>query len=139
MNRRKLLAQIHIGKKDLNIDDSAYRALLQRIIGTDSCGKAGNHQLIAVIREMRRLGWRPKAPKYGRKPKANQANAAMINKVAAILADNRWHWNYAHSTAKKMFGIDFVHWLKPAQLHKLIAALQIHADRLKRQGPDDAS
>ena len=38
---------------------------------------------------------------------------------------------YAHGMAKRMFGVDQVHWLSDDKLHKLVAALQIYANRRK--------
>ncbi|HHF7476546.1 TPA: phage protein GemA/Gp16 family protein [Neisseria meningitidis] len=46
--------------------------------------------------------------------------------------DDGWTWNYAHGTAKKMFKVDRVEWLSDGNMHKLVAALQIAANRRKK-------
>ena len=57
----------------------------------------------------------------------------MMDKVEALLADGGYHWNYAHAMAWRMFGREKVEYLDNDQLHKLVAALQIAANRKKKK------
>jgi len=56
---------------------------------------------------------------------------AMVGKVKAILTDRRLPWSYADEIAKKRFGVDFVEWLEPGDLHKVVQMLAVYQ---KRQG-----
>ena len=42
-------------------------------------------------------------------------------------------WNYAHGMAKRMFGVDQVQWLTNDHMRRLVAALQIYADKRKAE------
>jgi len=53
----------------------------------------------------------------------------MLGKVEALLADAQRPWDYAHSMARHMFGVDRLEFLRGGQLHRLVAALQIDANR----------
>ena len=39
INRQKLIAQIHIGKAQLKMDDDTYRAFLMNAVNKDSCAR----------------------------------------------------------------------------------------------------
>ncbi len=127
-----LLAKIHIGKKELKLDDATYQALLQRIIGTDSCAGQSKEALQNVVDEMRRLGWKPKAA-HGTTPNVSADKRKLLGKIGAILADQKLHWNYAHGTAKKMFKRERVEWLTAAEMRKLVAALSKHQQRQQKK------
>lgn len=80
--RKQLMAQIHIAKKDLSLDDESYRSILLRVTGKDSCSKMKTAELVDVIKEMKRLGFKPKSTErskvnYGKKPNAVQSNAQL--------------------------------------------------------------
>lgn len=92
-------------------------------------------ELQAVITDLERLGFVPKSattkPKHGRKPTPTHDKQAMINKIEAILANSGLHWHYAHGIAKKMFGVDMVHWLDAERLYKVVQALAVYQKRHK--------
>ena len=58
---------------------------------------------------------------------------AMCRKINALLLDSGRTWDYAHAMAKHMFDRERVQWLEPRQIHKLVAALQVDANRRKKQ------
>lgn len=138
--RQMLIAKIHIAKKDLGLDDDTYRDVLVRVTGKDSCKLMTNAELVAVCREYKRLGFIPKQaqtksqakPKYGKKPSTIHNRQDLINKIEAMLSDMGLHWNYAHSMAKHMFGVDFVHWLEAKRLYKVAQALAVYQKRQKK-------
>lgn len=125
--RKRVIQLIHIGKSKLGLDDKHYRLLLLETTGLMSAAQMSAAQLNAVLDEMKRRGFRPTGQWKG-KPKPT-GKTPLLRKVEAILADAGREWAYAHGLAKRMFGIERLEWLKPAQLHKLVAALQIDADR----------
>lgn len=53
------LAKIHIAKKELGLDDDAYRDVLERITGKRSSKGMNAKQHKAVLDEFKRLGWKP--------------------------------------------------------------------------------
>ena len=58
-DRNRALAAIHCAKRDLALDDSSYRALLQRVTGVRSSTDLCEDGLDQVLTEFRRLGWKP--------------------------------------------------------------------------------
>jgi phage gp16-like protein len=128
-NRNAALAQIHIGKKQLGLDDDTYRAMLTSTTGKSSCADMSLGELYKVIHHLKQCGLKSSSRKHGKRPNPGTANKALMNKVEALLADGGYHWNYAHSMAKRMFNVEKVDWLDRVQLHKLIAALEYNAKR----------
>lgn len=133
--RRQMIAKVKMAQKDRDLDDDAYRDLLRRVTGKNSCARMGLSDLDKVIAEFRRLGWEAKPSKAAAKgwpgrPK-NTDQVPMLRKVEALLADARRPWDYAHATAKHMFGTDRLEFLTHDQLHRLVAALQVDANRRK--------
>lgn len=138
-DRKARLAKIHMGKKALGLCDREYRALLMRasadadgIGGIDSSANMTEQQHIAVLREMARLGFKAEASATRRKhfpgrPKGKIS--PMLGKVEALLADSKRPWSYAHGIAKRMHNVQRVEWLNDHQLHQLVAAMQVDANR----------
>lgn len=132
-NRRQQLARIHVAKKQLQLDDDVYRALLSRVTGKDSSANMDARERNLVLAEFARLGFKAEAA-TGRVNAAkgrpeNVADVPMLRKVAALLTQARRPWSYAHGMAKKMHQVARVEWLNDHQLHALVSALQIDANR----------
>ena len=138
-SRNGLIAKIKIAQKELGMAEEAYRAMLLRITGKNSCAVMNIGELERVADEMRRFGFKPSTStstareKYGKPHLRRTTAAAMMDKVEALLADGGYHWNYAHAMARRMFGCEKVEYLDNDQLHKLVAALQIAANRKKKE------
>lgn len=142
-DRRQQLARIHMGKKQLGLGEREYRALLVRasadadgVGGLDSSAHMTTDQRNAVLREMARLGFREDRAQgrkrvFAGRPK-NVKAVPMLRKVEALLADGKKPWSYAHKLGKTMFHVDRVEFLNAQQLHKLIAALQVDANRKEK-------
>lgn len=129
--RRSLIAKIKIAQKELGLDDATYRAVLLRVTGKSSCTECSIPELERVAEDMRQHGFKPKNS-AGRRPNRRDSADPMMRKIEALLLDNGWSWNYAHGTARKMFKVDRVEWLSDGNMHKLVAALQISANRRKK-------
>ena len=129
--RRSLIAKIKIAQKELGLDDATYRAVLLRVTGKSSCTECSIPELERVAEDMRQHGFKPKNS-AGRRPNRRDSADQMMRKIEALLLDNGWSWNYAHGTARKMFKVDRVEWLSDGNMHKLVAALQIAANRRKK-------
>lgn len=126
-----IIAKIHVAKTQLALDDDNYRAILQRVAGQDSCKKCNLLQLQKIMAEMERLGFEPTRKNMGSKPLHTTDVSAMMNKLAALLANGGKSWEYANGMAKRMFNKEQVNLLNANELRRLIAALNIHL--LKQQ------
>lgn len=129
-NRNSMIAKIKIAQKQLHMDDSAYRELLLRLTSKTSCAKMNQDELERVLREMRRLGFKPTKNQRHVVPKHRRSTDAMMSKISALLADNKLPWSYADAICKRMFSVDKVQWLSDEHMHTLIGVLQIHANRI---------
>ncbi len=143
-DRRRRLGRIHHAKKALGLCDREYRALLMRatsdehgIGGIDTSANMTEAQHAAVLRELGRLAARKgvkleqdagRRRRFQGKPK-NTADVPMLRKVEALLADAKRPWGYAHAMSDQMFKVKRLEWLNHDQLHRLVAALQIDANR----------
>lgn len=63
MNRRALLAMVHIARKDLGLDEDTYRDVLERVTGRASARDLDERDLSKVIDAFKVKGWQPKAGK----------------------------------------------------------------------------
>ncbi|MDC8012267.1 regulatory protein GemA [Tahibacter soli] len=133
--RRREIAAIHAGRRQLGMDDTTYRAMLARVSAEHgpalrSSGEMNARQRRAVLDELRRLG-------AGRKHAGKPHNFDVpqmpdgIAKVEALLADMKLSWAYADAIALRMHGIAKLAWVRDEmQLAAIIAAL--HAEKEKR-------
>lgn len=138
--RNRQLAAIHVlASKQLHLDRDTYVALLRRVGGVNSSADLDQRGLVKVLDELRRLsgeGQRqmrnavnmPDAPQNVR-----EEIAGMVSKVGALLAESSKSWNYAHGTARNMFKVQRVEWLRADQLHRLVAALSYSQKRLRKK------
>lgn len=133
--RNQQLARIHLAKKQLALDESTYRALLKRITGKESSAAMSTAERNAVLAEFARLGFKDqrqaeKRRRWPGEPK-NCNEVPQLRKVRALLADAKRPWSYAHGLAKRMYDVARVEWLDHDKLHRLVAALQVDANRRK--------
>ncbi|XAI95370.1 hypothetical protein [Leptolyngbya phage Lsp-JY19] len=135
--RRRSLAAIHAARRTLDLDEGAYRDLIERASATSgrpvrSAKLLTPAQIEAVLDEFRRLGGLRSSPKTKGKPANFNSNAMpeMITKVEALLADMKLPWSYADSIAKRQFGIERVAWCRTQdQLRSIIAALHVEQEK----------
>lgn len=69
---KALIAKIHVAKDQQKLDDTAYQALLFRVTGKTSCSDLTRMQMIKVIKEFERLGWRDNSGKSPAKTASGQ-------------------------------------------------------------------
>jgi len=124
-----------MAKKELGLDRDTYEDVLWTVARVRSAADLDSQGRFKVIAHFKALGWKPKGGRrWGRKPAVTGNKTAIMGKLEALLADNRLPWKYADSMALRMFKVDRVAWLNPAQLHKLVAALQISVNRNRDAG-----
>lgn len=141
--RRRELAQIHIAKTQLGMDDETYRAMLfsQGQVATSAALDVAGRR--AVLKHLRASGFKTSLDARGASVPASKRSAhpgaprnfgsadraAMLGKVEALLADAKRPWSYADGMCKRMFNVDALTFVNPEQLHKLIAALEYDKKR----------
>ncbi len=58
LDRKAMIAKLHIAKTKLALSEDSYRAILMRVARVASARDASDAQLLALLAEMRRLGFR---------------------------------------------------------------------------------
>lgn len=61
-NRDGMVRKLHVGRKQLGLEDADYRALLQRVTGKTSSTQCSESELDLILKEMKRLGFRASRP-----------------------------------------------------------------------------
>lgn len=130
-NRNKQLSKIHIAKKDLQLDDDTYRAMLVRVAGKSSSKDLTPLEVAKVLHELERLGWKAKPGRAKPKPAADRAK--LVGKIEAQLASAGRPWEYGDGIAKRLYKVEKVEWLNPEQLRGVVTALAKDAKRHGRQ------
>lgn len=132
---------IHVARRQLDLDDASYRALLKRAADVSSSADLVTlDQADAVLDALARIGFahRPKKVRPGQHAGTphNLARAPMLQKVEALLADMELPWSYAEAIAKRQTkqagGIERLAWVPDADLVGVVAAL--HREKKKRLG-----
>ncbi len=130
--RDPLLAQIHIARKELGLDDDTYRAVLIRITHKPSSAVMSAAERCKVIAEFKRLGFKPKG-KHSRRPTASKP---YVRKVFALWGELKrkgiWRDPSPQSLrhfVKKMTGCDDPEWLEYHQASQVIEALKKMKER----------
>lgn len=124
--RRRQLAQIHIAKKQLGLDDVVYREMLESVAGVNSSSELSTQGRIAVLDHMKECGFRPvhrSAKRSGLHNKPPKNKRMILSKIGAILADMELPWEYSDGIAKQMYGVDRLLWLHPEKMHKVLISL----------------
>jgi hypothetical protein len=67
--RDPLLAQLHIARKQIGLDEGDYRDVLERVTGKRSAGDMSAAERTIALAEFQRLGWQPKRKGPGIEPR----------------------------------------------------------------------
>lgn len=127
--RRADLAKIHIARQQLGMDETTYRAMLQRVAGVTSSAQLDGHGRKAVLSALRQLGWQPDtSPRHGRKPHVANDRQALLSRIEAHLAYAGRPWAYLQPMVKR-FGVERVEFLTAEQLYKVLQMLEVDARR----------
>ncbi|MFA7238706.1 MAG: regulatory protein GemA [Sulfuricellaceae bacterium] len=133
-NEKRLAAsrkKIHVARRQLNMDDADYRALLRRAAGVESSADIRRLDRIdAVMAEFRRLGFKDVSARHGRAPNTLDREP-QLQKIEALLADMKLSWKYAEAIARQQnpvagdVRIERLEWVPTAKLKGIITALVI--------------
>ena len=123
--RKRELAQIHVAKAQLGLDDDTYRAMLWTVARVKSAADLDWAGRKKVIDHLKSAGAKSKS-----RPAPAASKAVLVYKIRAqlIALDNKPD-AYADGMARHMFHIERFEWCDPAQLGKIIAALAIQQKR----------
>jgi len=125
--RRRLLAAVHVAKKQLGLDDETYRAVL-RTFACESAAELTDGGLMDLMRHFERCGFKT-ASKSEPKNIKNEFHSRQLAKIKALLTVGKKTWAYADGIAQRMYGIEKAQWLDGDQVHGVIAALIKHGRR----------
>lgn len=139
------LAKIHIAKKELNLHEDDYRAILLRVTGQKSAKGLSIAQAGALIDEFRKMGWSPKVIAGGKSRSSAKDLQAKNRKMAdfdsAKKARALWVslWQLGaifdngedalEAFAKRQLKCERFVWADQQQMYKLIEALKAMAER----------
>lgn len=141
--RNPRLAKVQIARKELALDDGAYRTMLERLTGKRSAGDCSDEELDAVLDELKAKGWKPKviagsaAPRQARSapgrrgadhPVARKARAMWISLHQLGVVRNRGD-AALEAFARRQLGVEVFQWADQAQGYKLVEALKAMAER----------
>lgn len=127
--RRRELAQIHLGKKQLGLDEETYRALLWSVWRVRSAADLDEAGRRAVLDHMKQRGFRPRRKGRGT-PAVSRED--LVRKIRAQLAAADRPDAYADGVARRMFQVERFEWCTPDQLRRIVAALAYDAKRRGR-------
>ncbi len=132
MARDPLLAQIHIARKELGLDDDTYRAVLVRVTGKASSADMSVAERRKVIAAFKRQGFQPRG-KFSRRPTASKP---YVRKVFALWGElkRKGIWRDPDPKSlrhfvKKMTGCDDPEWLDYPQASQVIEAMKKMKER----------
>lgn len=136
--RNSLIRKIHVARRQLAMDEDAYRALLEQAAGVSSLRAMSDGQLLRVVKAFYSKGWgegqRSSKDKHGLPKNFSPApdgrgTAKLMTKIEALLAEMGTAengfvpWSYAAAILKRMYKVDRMEWATPSQLRGVIAAL----------------
>ena len=138
---KKKRQAIHVARRQLDLDDASYRALLKRAARVNSSADITSiKQADDVLDAMTKLGFQHKprvTPVRHKGTPGNLANEPMLQKIEALLADMQLPWRYAEKIAENITGgkkpeaIKRLAWVREAKhLVGIVAAL--HGEKKKR-------
>lgn len=144
--RRSMIAKVHLGAKELGLDEALRRDLMQRVTGQRSAADCSDAQLDAVLKEYRARGWtptvlgggnpaRPAAPAgvparraKADHPVARKARAMWISLHRLGVVQNPSE-RALEAFAKRQLKVDALQWADQGQGFRLIEALKAMAQR----------
>lgn len=146
-HRNRLIQLIHVAKRQLHLDDDAYRALLQEVTGKESCRGLGIRDLNAVVDHLVSKGFQPTgAPRVqmrryrgpGKPVESKSVIDQQIGKMMSLwheLADLGAVRNREMSALRaficKRCKVDRAEWMSPAQAVQLIEMLKSWLKRVE--------
>jgi len=105
---KKKRQAIHVARRQLDLDDATYRALLQRSAGVKSSADLNTvEKADAVLDELSRIGFQHKpsvTPRRYPGTPTTLEHEPYLQKIEALLADMELPWAYAEKIAENITG-----------------------------------
>lgn len=128
-HRNADLARIHVAKKQLNMSDDDYRAMLWtqgRVHSSRDLDHAGR---ASVLDYLKAIGFKA-ASKPNSKQRQRPAPAAdkvkLVRRIRAqLISLDRLPDTYADGISQQMYGVEFYEWCTHDQLHAITTALAV--------------
>lgn len=133
--RRRLLAKVHVAKKQLALDDETYRAILERVTGKRSAGALTDHELVRVLADFRLHGWEP-SRKLSDNPHVRKVWAIWSEMCAAGVPRTPTKAALRAFVAR-MTGVTDPEWLTSEQANTVIEALKAWQSRHAQEARGD--
>lgn len=142
---QKLLAKIHIAKKELGLEDDLYRDILYRKFRVGSSKSLSDSQALVLIHHFKGLGWVPKTKpkKYDdQKGDIYSATPAQKRKIEVL-----WHDIYRGNDETKHlrqflfnhFKVSDIRFLERKTAHDVIEALKSMQKRRTYANTDESA
>ncbi|NRA85798.1 MAG: regulatory protein GemA [Rhizobiales bacterium] len=150
MASNTLLAQIHIAKKDVGMDDDTYQLFLENLTGRTSCKGMSDRMMNKVIDGFKAKGWKnsykKKGAKYSTKAKRHTNTAKkpqakyvfVLWRKLAELGGVSGERSALFAFCRRMTktddapdGISSPDWMNTKQLNKIVEALKKMIERNK--------
>lgn len=118
--RRKLLAIVHIAKKELCLKPAEYEMILNGF-KVASSGDMTLAQLDNLIKYMKHLGWKQRKKSGARSQNSEEQLKKLRERVAAMAAEMTLAENRLAGLTKKICGVDRLEWANDAgKLRRLL-------------------
>jgi phage gp16-like protein len=117
--RRNELAQIHIAKVALGLDDDTYRQVLWAVARVKSSAELDWTGRKNLLDHFKAKGWKKTNPR----PDVAKAKSLLVSKIYALLADMKLPNGYAEGIAKQMYRREKLQWCTTTELHAIVVAL----------------
>lgn len=121
--RNAQLAKIHLAKRDLGLDDDAYRTMLWTVCRVRSAKDLDGHGREQVLDHLKARGWAPAVRGRGGQTRVPAERAPLRRKIDAMLAEAQRPPAYGDALARRIAKVERLDWCTPAQLGKIVAAL----------------
>lgn len=123
-----MLKKIQIARRELRLEETEYRALLKRVAGVDSARALTDRKAEAVIVELRRLGFVPKA---STRPATERADLRKLYALWGALQPGPLDREALRQWVHSRFAVSAPEFLKPAQAREAIEQLKAWQKRVK--------
>jgi phage gp16-like protein len=136
-HRNADIAKIQIARRQLNLPDDEYRAILSKQgNGATSSSELDHDGRFRVIAYFQRLGWKPKATPVGssrrqKRPTPSVDALPLVRRIRAqLISLDRKSDSYADGISRQMYGVELYEWCTPDQLQAITAALSVQQRNL---------
>jgi len=134
MSRNTELAQIHIAKKQLGLDEETYRLMLHNITGKNSTKEMTINERYKVLAHLHKVGFKPKTKKsYSKITNWRKPRIAKIVALWCVLFDAKIVKDKSYAAMENwcstLTGKDSLNWSTANDLNKCIEGLKSWCNR----------